>query len=75
MNIMDLKFSVLMAQALSEWARHLNFQLSRASKDMNNYSVKGLGIMADNMADTHPAIEMGAKTGLLQPVSCFRLIV
>lgn len=50
---MDLNFSVLMTQALSEWPQQLDFQLFHVSKDMSNYSVKGLGMMADDIADKY----------------------
>ena len=50
---MDLEFSVLMAQALSEWPQQLDFQLFHVSKDISNYSVKGLSIMADSIADKY----------------------
>ena len=42
-----------MTQALSEWPQQLDFQLFHVNKDMSNYSVKGLGMMADNIADKY----------------------
>ena len=42
-----------MTQALSEWPQQLDFQLFHVSKDISNYSVKGLGMMADSIADKY----------------------